>query len=98
VLEFTHFACTSEDVNNVAHALMLRSALRHDLLPAMDALIAQLSTMASDLAGAIRASMHVWHACIHMGVPVSQCLAPHPQLKAHCCTVRSSRDMHAGLL
>lgn len=27
VLEFTHFACTSEDINNLAHALMLKEAL-----------------------------------------------------------------------
>jgi adenylosuccinate lyase len=28
VLEFTHFACTSEDINNLSHALMLRDALQ----------------------------------------------------------------------
>lgn len=38
-LEFTHFACTSEDINNLSHALMLREALEHDLVPAMDAVI-----------------------------------------------------------
>ena len=27
VLEFTHFACTSEDINNLSHGLMLREAL-----------------------------------------------------------------------
>lgn len=27
VLEFTHFACTSEDINNLSHALMLSEAL-----------------------------------------------------------------------
>jgi hypothetical protein len=27
VLEFTHFACTSEDINNLSHALMLTEAL-----------------------------------------------------------------------
>ena len=36
VLEFTHFACTSEDINNLAHALMLREARERHLLPAMD--------------------------------------------------------------
>ena len=36
VLEFTHFACTSEDVNNLAHALMLREARERHLLPAMN--------------------------------------------------------------
>ena len=36
VSEFTHFACTSEDINNLAHALMLLEARRDHLLPAMD--------------------------------------------------------------
>ena len=27
VLEFTHFACTSEDINNLSHALMLKEAV-----------------------------------------------------------------------
>ena len=35
VLEFTHFACTSEDINNLAHGLMLRDAVAEHLLPAM---------------------------------------------------------------
>ncbi len=35
VIEFIHFACTSEDINNLAHGLMLRSALREILLPAL---------------------------------------------------------------
>eukprot|EP00475_Leptophrys_vorax_P007053 TRINITY_DN14447_c0_g2_i1.p1 TRINITY_DN14447_c0_g2~~TRINITY_DN14447_c0_g2_i1.p1 ORF type:complete len:434 (-),score=9.45 TRINITY_DN14447_c0_g2_i1:71-1297(-) len=46
VLEFFHFACTSEDINNLSHGLMLTSALREELLPAMDALIASLRAMA----------------------------------------------------
>ena len=33
VLEFTHFACTSEDINNLAHALMLRDAMHGHVLP-----------------------------------------------------------------
>ena len=39
VLEFTHFACTSEDINNLSHALMLKEALEKEVLPAMDAVI-----------------------------------------------------------
>ena len=35
MLEFTHFACTSEDINNLAHALMLRDAVLEHVLPAM---------------------------------------------------------------
>ena len=34
--EFTHFACTSEDINNLAHALMLKEALEKEVLPLMD--------------------------------------------------------------
>ena len=36
VSEFTHFACTSEDINNLAHALMLQEAIATQLLPLMD--------------------------------------------------------------
>ena len=36
VLEFTHFACTSEDINNLAYALMLQEAISHHVLPALD--------------------------------------------------------------
>lgn len=46
VTEFIHFACTSEDINNLAHGLMLHEARAQVLLPAIDALIAQLRAMA----------------------------------------------------
>jgi adenylosuccinate lyase len=36
VSEFIHFACTSEDINNLAYALMLREARSQSLLPLMD--------------------------------------------------------------
>lgn len=39
VLEFTHFACTSEDINNLSHALMFKEALQTQILPAMDTVI-----------------------------------------------------------
>ena len=39
VLEFTHFACTSEDINNLAHGLMLQEAVHQHLLPVMDKII-----------------------------------------------------------
>ena len=42
VLEFTHFACTSEDINNLAYALMLREGLQQHLLPGMDQVGPQL--------------------------------------------------------
>ena len=39
ISEFIHFACTSEDINNLAHALMIREGRDQVLLPLMDALI-----------------------------------------------------------
>ena len=44
--EFVHFACTSEDINNTSHALMLKSARAEVLLPTLDALIATMRAMA----------------------------------------------------
>ena len=49
--EFVHFACTSEDINNLAYALMLRDARDRVLLPALDSLIDHLAGMAITLAG-----------------------------------------------
>jgi adenylosuccinate lyase len=48
--EFVHFACTSEDINNTSHALMLKSARAEVLLPALDALVDKLRAMAHALA------------------------------------------------
>src|SRR5207244_2598577 len=42
VTEFIHFACTSEDINNLAHGLMLGGARRDVLLPAIAALAGDL--------------------------------------------------------
>lgn len=50
VLEFVHFACTSEDINNLAYALMLRDVRGQLLLPEMDGLIAHLRTLAGTTA------------------------------------------------
>ncbi|MDH4290593.1 MAG: lyase family protein, partial [Aquincola sp.] len=44
--EFVHFACTSEDINNTSHALMLQAARHEVLLPALDGLVATLGAMA----------------------------------------------------
>src|SRR5207342_696866 len=41
-LEFVHFGCTSEDINNLAYGLMLSEARENVLLPALDKLIAAL--------------------------------------------------------
>ncbi|MEQ6292311.1 adenylosuccinate lyase [Vogesella sp. GCM10023246] len=48
--EFIHFACTSEDINNLSHALMLKTARNTVMLPALDEVITKLSTLAHDLA------------------------------------------------
>ncbi|MBI5259852.1 MAG: adenylosuccinate lyase [Burkholderiales bacterium] len=48
--EFVHFACTSEDINNTSHALMLKAAREQVLLPALDAVLQRLRTMAHALA------------------------------------------------
>lgn len=45
-LEFIHFACTSEDINNLAYALMLTQARDRVLLPRLDRLIAALRALA----------------------------------------------------
>ena len=48
--EFVHFACTSEDINNLAYALMLRDARDGVLLHTLDKVIATLRQMAHALA------------------------------------------------
>jgi len=48
--EFVHFGCTSEDINNTSHALMLQRAREDVLLPAIDRLVERLRGMASDFA------------------------------------------------
>ncbi len=44
--EFVHFACTSEDINNLSYALMLRDAREQVLLPAFDRIVAKLRELA----------------------------------------------------
>jgi len=48
--EFTHFACTSEDINNLAYALMLREARSQIILPVMDEVIAAITRLAHQYA------------------------------------------------
>ena len=52
IAEFVHFACTSEDINNLSHALMLRDGMNDVLLPAMQRLLSALSELAVAHAGA----------------------------------------------
>lgn len=46
--ELVHFACTSEDVNNLSYALMVRGAVRQVWLPAASALVEQIAEMARE--------------------------------------------------
>ena len=46
VSEFIHFACTSEDINNLSHALMCQGARQQALLPTLDKVIARLVELA----------------------------------------------------
>ncbi|KAI4382158.1 hypothetical protein MLD38_008156 [Melastoma candidum] len=48
VLEFFHFACTSEDINNLAHGLILKESMNKVMFPVMDKLIRAICTMAKD--------------------------------------------------
>lgn len=50
VSEFIHFACTSEDINNLAYALMLREARAQALLPGLDGLIDAITRLARQYA------------------------------------------------
>ena len=51
-LEWVHFACTSEDINNLAYALMLKEARGRLLVPALEALGAALDSLAVRYAAA----------------------------------------------
>lgn len=48
VNEFIHFACTSEDINNTSHGLMLTEARDQVILPYLDKILAELKRMAGD--------------------------------------------------
>ncbi len=48
--EFVHFACTSEDINNTSHALMLKAARTEVVLPAIDKIVTKLTEMAKAFA------------------------------------------------
>jgi adenylosuccinate lyase len=52
ISEFVHFACTSEDINNLSHALMLRDGLIEVLLPVMIDVCGALATLAKHSAAA----------------------------------------------
>lgn len=48
VAEFIHFACTSEDINNTSHGMMIKSARDEVVLPALQAVIDKLRSMAHE--------------------------------------------------
>ncbi|PIJ51963.1 adenylosuccinate lyase [Erwinia sp. OLTSP20] len=48
VSEFIHFACTSEDINNLSHALMLETARREVLLPCWNQIITAVKKLAAE--------------------------------------------------
>jgi adenylosuccinate lyase len=50
ITEFIHFACTSEDINNLCHGLMLRDVRQQVILPALDKLVNSLGQIATGLA------------------------------------------------
>lgn len=45
-LEFIHFACTSEDINNLSYALMLKGATQHVMTPTMKKVVKELGKLA----------------------------------------------------
>ena len=50
VNEFIHFACTSEDINNLSHALMLKEARDTVMLPLINELFSSLKLLVTELA------------------------------------------------
>lgn len=51
ICEFIHFACTSEDINNLAYAVMLDKGRNNVLLPLIDQMVQDLSELARSTAG-----------------------------------------------
>lgn len=51
VLEFIHFSCTSEDINNLSYALMLKNGVHNVWLPAAEKLVAEVANKAEALKG-----------------------------------------------
>ena len=51
ISEFVHFACTSEDINNLAHGLMLKTGMAEAVLPEMGKIISAIEQLARTHAG-----------------------------------------------
>ena len=50
ISEFIHFACTSEDINNLSYALMLQGGMQQVILPELDKIIQAIRQLAHDYA------------------------------------------------
>ncbi|RDH44192.1 adenylosuccinate lyase [Zooshikella ganghwensis] len=50
IKEFVHFACTSEDINNLAHGLMLKNGVEHVLVPTMEQVVGAIRALAHQYA------------------------------------------------
>ncbi len=46
--EFIHFACTSEDINNTSHGMMIKGARDEVIVPALESLVTKLSELARE--------------------------------------------------
>jgi adenylosuccinate lyase len=49
-LEFLHFACTSEDINNLSYALMVKNSIEHVISPHINSLIEEINAKAKEYA------------------------------------------------
>ncbi|MBV1874108.1 MAG: adenylosuccinate lyase, partial [Gammaproteobacteria bacterium] len=50
ISEFVHFACTSEDINNLSHGIMLKEGLNESILPACQEILAAMKSLAHQYA------------------------------------------------
>ncbi len=48
ISEFVHFACTSEDINNLSHGLMLKTGMEEAVLPPMKQIISEMETLSRE--------------------------------------------------
>ncbi len=97
--EFVHFACTSEDINNTSHGLMLRSARAEVLLPALDGLIAKLAAMARAFAGvAMLSRTHGQTASpTTVGKEIANVVAPLQRARASVAEVKMLAKMNGAV-
>ena len=97
--EFVHFACTSEDINNTSHALMLQSARDAVLLPALERIVAQLTSMAHRYAEAAMLSRTHGQAATPttLGKEIANVAARLRGARAHIAGVRLLAKMNGAV-